>query len=142
MDIKSRNTKPFWAWLSFFLAVSILVLLLINSLAYLVYSDGNTDALRATFGGDYKNTKAFKERTANYFNNLFVMVTANSQDEYSRQLNWQHLLEVEGNNLRYYAVDHGSNLEVTDTQGEISLSNSGGPPSIPADYTYYWYFDG
>ena len=141
MDTKSRKSKPFTAWLCFFLAVSIITGLLITGLSALVHSNGSVEALKAPFT-DYKRSIAFKERTGNYFREIFYLVTYPSTE--SRSQEWtKKSLDNEGENLIYYAVNKDSGLLVKNIESDLSpISDPEKMPDLPAGYKYYWYFDG
>jgi signal transduction histidine kinase len=142
LDTKLRKSKPLTTWLCFFLAVSIMLGLLITVFAGLGYSGGNWKVLKAPFA-DYKETIAFKERTANYYNQLFSLISdPSSQDTNSMEIN-KSVLDNEGENLKYYAVNKNNNFLVQNiTPDPYSLSDSGKTPDLPAEYNYFWYFDG
>ena len=111
MDIKLRKSKPFTAWLCFFLAVSIMLGLLITVFAGLGYSGGNWDALKAPFT-DYKNSIAFKQRTADYYGQLFSLVADPSTHDDDNVEITKRFLDNEGENLKYYAVNKNNNFLV------------------------------
>jgi signal transduction histidine kinase len=138
LDTKLRKSKPFTAWLCFFLAVSIITGLLITGLSALAHSNGNVEALQAPFT-DYKSSSTFKERTGNYFRELFYLVASPS---YRREgTKWS--LDNEGENLIYYAVNKDSGLLVKNIEGDLSpISDPEKMPDLPDGYKYYWYFDG
>ncbi|MFA7147659.1 MAG: HAMP domain-containing sensor histidine kinase [Syntrophomonadaceae bacterium] len=142
MDTKLKKFKPFTAWLCFFLAVSIMIGLLISVLCMLGHSGGNGEALKAPFI-DYKNSTVFKQRTADYYGQLFSLVAdPSSQDTNSMEIT-KSILDNEGANLKYYAVNKSNKFLVQNITPEpSSLSDSGKTPALPAGYSYCWYFDG
>ncbi|HBQ24901.1 MAG TPA: hypothetical protein DD791_00775 [Syntrophomonas sp.] len=142
MDIKLKKSKPFAAWLCFFLAVSIMIGLLISVFSVFWHSGGNWEALKAPFI-DYKNSTVFKQRTADYYGQLFSLVAdPSSQDTDSMEIT-KSVLDNEGANLKYYGVNKNNNFLVQNITPEpSSLSDSGKTPALPSGYSYCWYFDG
>lgn len=142
MDTKLKKSKPFTAWLCFFLAVSIMIGLLISVFSVLGHSGANWEALKAPFT-DYKNSTVFKQRTADYYGRLFSMVAdPSSQDDDNVEIT-ESSLDNEGENLKYYALNKNNNFLVQNiTPKPSSLSDSGKTPALPAGYSYCWYFDG
>ncbi len=142
MDTKLKKSKPLTAWLCFFLAVSIMLGLLITFFAVLGYSGGNWEVLKAPFT-DYKNSTAFKQRTADYYGRLFSLVADPSAHDDDTMETTKGFLDNEGENLKYYAVNKNNNFLVQNITPEpSSLSDSGKTPALPAGYSYCWYFDG
>ncbi len=142
MDTKLRKSKPFAAWLCFFLAVSIMLGLLITVFVGLGYSGGNWEVLKAPFT-DYKNSTAFKQRTADYYGRLYSLVADPSSYDASYIETTKRILDNEGANLKYYAINKNNNFLVQNiTPDPSSLSDSGKTPALPAGYSYCWYFDG
>ncbi len=140
MDTNLRKSKPFTAWLCFFLAVSIIGVLFINGLSALARYNGSVEALKATFT-DYKRSIAFKEITGNYFRELYDLVANPSTDSHSREWTIKYL-DNEGENLIYYAANKDSGLSVKNIEGDLPPISGGVMPDLPAGYKYYWYFDG
>jgi signal transduction histidine kinase len=141
LDTKSRKSQPFRAWLCFFLAVSIISGLFITGLSALAHFNGSIDALKVTFT-DYKKSIAFKERTGIYFNELYNLVAEPSTDPRGKDWTTRYL-DKEGENLIYYAVNKDSGLSVKNIEGGLPrISGAEMTPDLPADYKYYWYFDG
>ncbi len=141
MDTKLRKSKPFTAWLCFFLAVSIIGGLFITGLSALAQFNGSVDALKAPFT-DYKRSIAFKERTGNYFRELFYLVAYPSTDPHRKEGTIKYL-DNEGENLIYYTVNKDSGLSVKNIEGDLpQISGAEMMPDLPAGYKYYWYFDG
>jgi len=142
LDTKSIKSRPFAAWLCFFMGVSIFIFLLFTGLSVLNHSQWDMDALKTPFRNDYKSSNAFKERTGHYFNNLFSLVADPSSHDNSYQEMTIQRLNNEGINLKYYAVNLDTGLLINNLEGDLSFSSSEGMPVLPADYKYYWYFDG
>ena len=142
MDTKLRKSKPFTAWLCFFLAVSIITGLLTTGFAALMHSRGNWEALQAPFT-DYKSSIAFKERTGNYFNQLFSLV-ANPSSHDAGYLEWtKQLLDDEGENVKYYAIDRDAGLLAKNIEGDLlPISDAGTIADLQVGCKYFWYFDG
>ncbi|TEB07672.1 Alkaline phosphatase synthesis sensor protein PhoR [Pelotomaculum schinkii] len=141
MDTKLRKSKPFTAWLCCFLAVSIITGLFITGLSALAQFNGSVDALKAPFT-DYKRSIAFKERTGNYFRELFYLVAYPSTDPHRKEGTIKYL-DNEGENLIYYAVNKDSGLLVKNIEGDLpQISGAEMMPDLPAGYKYYWHFDG
>lgn len=124
MDTRSIKSKPFTAWLCFFLAVNIIAVLLFTGFAAIVDSNGNPAALKTPFV-EYKDSTAFKERTSNYFDRLLSLATDTSHHEFTEQF-----LKNEGENLRYYAANSDTGLVLTNIE-HLSSSNSS-PLTSPA----------
>ncbi len=140
MDTKSKKSKPFTAWLSFFLAVNLLAVFLITCLSAVAHSGGNLTVLQAPFV-DYKSTIFFKERSGHYFSYLYdpvgnLFADQNASLDYAK---W--CLNEEGSNVKYYAVNTAAGLEITNIAGEFSFPEAEQAP-VWQDYNYYWYFDG
>ncbi|NLW43961.1 MAG: HAMP domain-containing histidine kinase [Syntrophomonadaceae bacterium] len=108
--------------------------ILFSGFAALVHSGGNFEVLKLQFSKDYKDTAAFKERTANYFDQLTYAATADNV--------YLGNLSDEGDNLRYYLVNQATGLTLKNTGEELKLSPSSGLPVLPDGYSYFWYFDG
>lgn len=138
MDTKLRKSKPFTAWLCFFLAINIVGVLLFTGLGVLAHAGGNFHVLKTNLSAAYKNSQAFKERTGQYFSEMLSLVADSTPNNSHRQMTKQ-LLDDEGGNLRYYIINQDTGLELTNTG---SLTFSGNLPNLPADYKYSWYFDG
>ena len=138
MDTKLRKSKPFTAWLCFFLAINIIGVLLFTGLGALAHAGGNFHVLKTNLSADYKNSQAFKERTGQYFSELLSLVADSTPNNSHRQMTKQ-LLDNEGGNLRYYIINQDTGLKLTNT---ASLSFSGNLPNLPTGYKYSWYFDG
>jgi signal transduction histidine kinase len=134
LDTKSKNSKPFLSWLSFFVGLSLMVFILFSGFAALVHSGGNFEIMKLQFSKNYKDTAAFKERTANYFAQLTYAATVDNA--YLGNLN------DEGDNLRYYLVNQSTGFTLMNTGQELSFSPSSGLPVLPDRYSYFWYFDG
>lgn len=141
MDTKLKKSKPFTAWLCFFLGVSIMIGLLISVFIVLGHSRGNWEVLQAPFT-DYRESIPFKQRTADYYGQLFSL-TANPSSYDANYAQTNRLLDNEGANLKYYAVNKNDNFLLQNIMPEpSSLSDSGKMPTLPAGYNYFWYFDG
>ncbi len=66
---------------------------------------------------DYRNSIPFKEQTSRYFNVLFSSVADPSPNTGTHEF-WRNLLDSEGENLKYYAVNTKDNgLIVTNIEG-------------------------
>ncbi len=137
MDTKSRNANPFWAWLSFFLGINIVVFFLFSGLAALDYSGGNFEILKSPFSKNYQDTISFKERTARFFDQLTYLVTCDSPGDSVPQ----QVIE-EGDNLICCAVNQSTGLTLKNFEEEFSFPASNEKPILPKQYSYYWYFDG
>jgi len=125
------------------MSINIIGLLLVTGLAYWAHADGNSAALKAPFTGEYKNTFSFKQRTANYFFNLFVLISRypfGDPSNYYQEMN-QRFLKDEGDNVKYYAFNQVTGIEAKNT-AEIKLPTAGEVPVLPSGYSYGWYFDG
>jgi len=139
LDIKLKKSRPFAAWLCFFLGVNLAMLLIFTGLAAVIGNSENFENLKAPYV-DYQDTVFFKEKTENYFNSLFGLVTDPGQDESLFGETADSRLAREGNNLKYYAADMNTGRKVQNI-GELSLSDSG-MPNLPEGYPYVWYYDG
>ncbi len=141
MDTKLKKSKPFGAWLTFFLSISIMASLLLTSMAILAYSGGNTDILRSPFV-NYKDSYAFKNRTSFYFNELLDLALYNSEEDNSYVTDrFSNSARREGENLTYWAINKNSGYVIKNVSDEL-LKPDGNPPALPTAYNYYWYFDG
>jgi hypothetical protein len=137
LDIKSKKSKPILIWLSFFVGLSILVFLLFSGLAALVHSGSNFAVFKSSFSKDYKETPVFKERTANYFDQLTYAAT-DDEPTVSPLRN----LDNEGDNVRYYYINQSTGITLDNIEGELSFKPASGLPVLPNIYSYFWYFDG
>lgn len=138
MDTRLKDSRPFAAWFSFFMGISLLAAILLTGIAMVIDSNGNIKALKAPFI-DYRETVFFKEQTGHYFNNLLSMVHS-IPEEKDYWLTTEQRLKDEGINLKYYASDLNTGMLVNNT-GELSFTSSG-MPILPKNYKYYWYYDG
>ncbi len=144
MDIKSKKSKPFRAWLCFFLGISIIISLSFISISVLNTVNGNLEALRSPFV-DYKDSYAFKERTSFYFNRLLSSVQ-HPDNNYVFE-GFSNYAEREGENLQYLAINENNNMiakNIPDDLLEKLLENmtDGNLPKLSAGYNYIWYLDG
>ncbi len=142
MDTKSKKSRPWTAWLCFILGVSLIGVLLFTGLGMVEKSRGNLGVLKAPFTDNYQNSIVFKERTAHYFNNLFSLVENDSTHNNSYMEMIRNMLKDEGINVKYCAVNLNTGLLVTNMEGSISFPDSGGLPTMPLGYDYYWYLNG
>ncbi|HZK43765.1 MAG TPA: HAMP domain-containing sensor histidine kinase [Syntrophomonadaceae bacterium] len=139
MDTKSRKSKPFIIWLSFFLGLSLIAGLFLTSLGILQSVNGNWAVFKAPFV-DYKDSSFFKERTDGYFQGLLLSTVTDSSG--SRKSS-TYPLEQEGENLKYYAINKENNFLSKNISGDInSIVDTDGTVNPPAGYENYWYFDG
>jgi signal transduction histidine kinase len=142
LDIKLKKSKPFTAWLCFFLAISIILGLLISFFSVSLHSGADCEALKAPFT-DYRNSTAFKQRTADYYGQLYSLVADPSSYDADYIERTKGFLDNEGANLKYYAINKNNNFLVQNIAPEpASLSDSGKMPALPAGYNYFWCFDG
>ncbi len=141
MDTKLRKSKPWTAWLSFFMAVNILGLLLLSSLGILSYSGGSTDLLKAPFQ-DYQQSRVFKERTGEYFWNLLDLMDNADVTDINYQQRIREQLDNEGSNLIYIAANEDSDLVIQSEDKVPVFLTSDSKPRLPDGYNNYWYFDG
>lgn len=182
MDTRSRNTeetgranrvtrgRPFAAWLSFFLGLTIIGGCLLFALALVFTGGQGLDSLKAPFT-DYRDTGLFRERTHYYFSLLFSLANDRSRGASHRSfLDEDHVSEVlkeEGQNLLYgIVVGYGQDAASEDNaqeakSGENSTGTEDGPwvfgnidggltsvigpdnmPVLPEGYGYCWYLDG
>lgn len=138
MDTKLRKSKPLAAWLCFFLAVSIIAVLLFTCFSALEHSRGNWGVLQAPFT-EYKNSSAFKERTGDYFRKLINLVAF----EPGRQEWTEKSLNNEGENLKYYAVNKDTGLFVKNIDDDLlPISDAVTIADLQVGCKYFWYFDG
>ncbi len=162
MDIKSKKSKPFAAWLCFFLGISFIVILIYSSL--IIINDFSLETLQYILKGDYRNSSLFKERTNQYFTRLLSLVNEPPYQDKDRLestevldeednnviASTEGMLGEEGDNLRYYASNDKlalGNFKYSMTKLSLNSSNPESAPTIilpdlPAGYNYYWYFDG
>lgn len=140
MDTKLRRSKPWTAWLSFFMAVNLLGLLFFSSLGAFVYSRGNFDYLKAPFQ-KYQESRVFKERTGEYFSSLLSLMVNPDLRNTAYQQTVQERLNNEGGNLIYYAVNTDNGLSLQSEKAP-DLPIYGTKPLLPDGYHYCWYFDG
>jgi len=182
LDTRSRNTeetgranrvtrgRPFAAWLSFFLGLTIIGGCLLFALALVFTGGQGLDSLKAPFT-DYRDTGLFRERTHYYFSLLFSLANDRSRGASHRSfLDEDHVSEVlkeEGQNLLYgIVVGYGQDAASEDNaqeakSGENSTGTEDGPwvfgnidggltsvigpdnmPVLPEGYGYCWYLDG
>lgn len=141
MDTKLKKSKPFGAWLTFFLSISIMLGLLFTSMTILTYSGGSTDILHSPFV-DYKDSYAFKSRNSFYFNELLNLALYNSEEDDTYMIDrFSNLAKREGENLNYWAINKNNGFVISNMSDE-AIQPDDTPPNLPTAYTYYWYFDG
>ncbi|MGI6628539.1 MAG: histidine kinase dimerization/phospho-acceptor domain-containing protein [Bacillota bacterium] len=145
-DPKPRKSRPFAAWICFALGISIIGVCTIAALAGFAYSNGNWESLKALFT-DYRNSIPFKEQTSRYFTVLLSSVANPSPDTGTQEQEyWRNLLDSEGENLKYYAVNTDSGLVIANIEskegGMPFVMGSDGIPILPDGYDYCWYSDG
>lgn len=139
MDTKLKKSKPFKVWICFFIAVSLITGFLFDLVA-LLDSDGVGKGLKDPFG-DYRSSVAFKERTANYYSQLFSLA-ADTIDSNHVEMT-KSVLEAEGQNIKYYAANKDKGFLLKNIQSDLSkIDKTGEMPVLPAGYNYFWYFDG
>jgi signal transduction histidine kinase len=141
LDTKLKKSKPWTAWLSFFMAVNIIGLLFLSSLGIFLYSEGSFDLLKAPFQ-DYQESRAFKERTGLYFSDLLDLLANSDLQNTGYQQAIQKRLNNEGSNLIYVAVNENTGLMLQSDNEVPTLLTSYTNPLLPAGYNYCWYFDG
>ncbi len=159
MDTKSKRYKPFGAWLSFVLGVTLVGCCLVAAVAGLTYADGNWREFKAFFT-DYRDSRFFRERTAMYFGLLLSAADEPSADasedihadasadmhtdaRFRMQDYAASLLAGEGENLKYYASNPDTGFVLENMHEDLSTIL--GPDNLPvlsAGYDYCWYFDG
>lgn len=142
MDTKSRNFKPLFAWLAFFMTVNIITFLLISGLGAFAYSGGDWQVLKTPFQYDYRDTHAFQQRTSDYFSNLISMAGSIDSSGNGEQQIIKDRLDQEGSNLLYYAVNQKTGLIVNNFDPALQLTDPEAKPFLPSGYQYYWYFNG
>jgi len=139
LAIKSIKSKPSSAWLSFFIGVSIIAIILLNELGFAVFLNLGVSAAAAPFM-DYRDTVFFRELNAYNFVTLSSMV-AEPADKESLESSRQ-VLEQEGPNIKYYAINSDTGQLETNMDGKQPLAKPDQMPDLPAGYSYYWYYDG
>ncbi len=153
----SRRLGPFAVWLCFALGISMIGVCVITGVYFYADSDFDWGLVKSVFG-DYRDSFAFKETTGNYFLHLLTLAKDGfepaSPDEHTSQYLKEEfrflksLLDNEGKNLLYYAVNSDkdstvSNIEDEKETGKLNQSfESRGLPVLPKGYGYYWYYDG
>lgn len=143
MDTKSRNSKPFLAWLAFFMTVNIITFLLISGLGAFAYSGGDWQVLKTPFFQyDYRSTHAFQQRTSGYFDNLISVTGRLDPSDNGEQQIIKDRLDSEGSNLVYYAVNQATGLIINNFDPGLQLTDTEAKPLLPSGYQYYWYFNG
>lgn len=139
MDIKLKKSKPFTAWICFFIAASLITSFFFALVAALD-ADGVGKGLKDPFG-DYKDSYAFKERTANYYSQLLALA-ADTTDSLNVEMT-KSVLEAEGQNIKYCVVNTDKGLLLKNIPGDLgTVLQTGKMPTLPAKYNYFWYFDG
>lgn len=141
MDTKLRKSKPWTAWLSFFMAINILGLLFLSSLGAITSSRGNVDFLKSPFQ-DYKSSQPFKERTGKYLGALLGLIASSDSQNTGEQQGVKNWLNEEGSNLIYWAMNEDTGLAVQSENEVPVLLASAAKPILPAGYKYCWFFDG
>lgn len=139
MATKSKKSRPFFTWLCFFLAVNFLGIILFTGLGFFIHSGGNWEIFKSPFQADFKKTPVFKERTGYYFKELILLVSSISPENQGHPQFVRQYLNDEGQNLKYFAVNEDTGMALKNFDPAFSKS---GKPILPADYEYYWYFDG
>ncbi len=164
MDIKlkrsenaNRRPAPFAVWLCFALGISMIGVCVITGVYFYADSDFDWGMMKSVFG-DYRDSFAFKETTSNYFIHLLTLAEdgfepASPDEQTSQYLKEEFrfiksLLDNEGKNLLYYAINSDkdlivSNIEDEKETGRLNQSfESRGLPVLPKGYSRYLYYDG
>lgn len=136
-----KKTRPFAAWLSFFLGFVLVVGSLLTTVGLLASAEWQT--LKIPFI-DYKDTQLFRDRTRYYFAILSSLIGVDpAVPRENEKLNSVvRLLSEEGENLKYYLVD-GDRVLANNTGSDPSpVIGQDNMPVLPEGYSYCWYFDG
>jgi signal transduction histidine kinase len=176
LDTRSRSTeetgqgnqvkrgRPFAAWFSFFLGLTIIGGCLLSALVLVLASGQGLDVLEEPFI-DYRDTTFFRERTHYYFSFLLTLANDRSGEAAGGTLfdgghaNYvARMLKEEGENLLYGIAWDESVGEPTDADspdgagspswfgnidgGPASLIGPDNIPVLPDGYGYCWYLDG
>ncbi|NSW92806.1 MAG: HAMP domain-containing histidine kinase [Firmicutes bacterium] len=102
MDIKSKKSRPFLVWFSFFMGLNIVLSMLI--LGCIVLSDKRSrDDLIAALRSDVKNMYEFKRRIAYWFDYLAWHITTENADELLNERMNEIDKIREGEHTNYYS---------------------------------------
>jgi len=142
LDTKSKSSKPFYAWLCFFLAINLIIGTLLASVWGATGAEP-FDTLKAVTRNYNQDTGFFKDRIANQFESLVSAVAqpAASQNTTDWVEQVKISLDAEGANLKYYAVNTKTGQTLTNVNDQLGIAG-GGSPILPPGYNYYWYYDG
>ncbi|HAF66687.1 MAG TPA: hypothetical protein DCG91_02710 [Clostridiales bacterium UBA9857] len=150
---KPRKSRPFAAWLCFVLGMTLISLCTVGAFVGLVWSQGNWESMKSLVT-DYKSSLPFKARTSRYFSALFYYITSLTSDiepgsqsdpasDAENHVLRHSLLDNEGENLKYFAIEIGSGLTIANIDGNLSsVIGEDNMPILPPGYDYCWYFDG
>ena len=141
-----KRSRPFVAWLSFFLGLAIVGGCLLSGGALVLAGGQRLDALKAPFM-DYRNTSFFRERTRYYFSMLLTLANDHSREGANEPF-WNtgyvsQMLKDEGKNLLYGIVveaaggkaDGGEVASGDGTAGEGTSGDGTGAETTGSDAT-------
>ncbi len=141
-----KRSRPFVAWLSFFLGLAIVGGCLLSAGALVLAGGQRLDALKAPFM-DYRNTSFFRERTRYYFSMLLTLANDHSREGANEPF-WNRgcvsqMLKDEGKNLLYGIVveaaggkaDGGEVASGDGTAGEGTSGDGTGAETTGSDAT-------
>ncbi len=143
MDTKSKKSRPFLAWLCFFLGVNLLFSLALMSIISLERVVDNWQDFKSTVFHDFKASNPFKRDIAERLDRLILYVSDEYSDEQgqSSQLSRIREYEHEGQNLLYWANNTKTGKQITNATEKLTF-NEEGQPILPEGYDYFLYFDG
>ncbi|HHW49053.1 MAG TPA: HAMP domain-containing histidine kinase [Clostridiaceae bacterium] len=140
MDTKLKKSKPFLVWLCFFVGANIIVSAIMLGIAASdeIYCD--IDEIRIALKLDLKASQNFKIHITSEFDYLAQHISDNS-DMFIASGKSLDILNDEGENLIYYAVNPKTGKVLTNSKTDFGISEKG-IPSLPEGYDYYLYYNG
>ncbi len=140
MDTKSKKSRPFLAWMCFFLGFNLfLVLALFGALNFEKLYDNGHD-IQVFISGDYKESMHFKQRVADQVQAITqYMFTYNLYENSSFQSQVESLIS-EGDNLNYWAYNKVTKSKLSNLSKDPVFD--GDNYVLPEGYDYYLFFDG
>lgn len=142
MDTKSKVIKPGRVWICFFLAVNLISIPLFGAFAALLRSGGSFEAIRAPFISDFKDTSLYQAQTGRYFSLLMGLANSSQPVDDSQIAIAKRMLNQEGDNLRYYALNPEIGLSLENLDQDPVVLKQGEIATPPPGYGYFIYFDG
>ncbi len=143
MDTKSKKSKPFMAWLCFFLGLNLFAALVIAGVFYSQDIMDYWQDIKIAVAGDFKDSKPFRSNMAERLDDMIYYVSDGFDDfRFNNGLEGRiQVLSEEGLNVLYWANNKKTGKTSTNFS-EGPTFNEDGQFILPEGYDYYLYFDG